>query len=34
MFAKRRMLSAKKIRIARAQALNDKLRNGDWDYEV
>lgn len=34
MLAKRKMINAKKKRTARVQMLNEKLRNGDWDYEV
>lgn len=34
MLAKRKMMNAKKKRSARVQMLNEKLRNGDWDYEV
>lgn len=32
MVAKRKIKLAKKKAIARVEVLNNKLRNGDWDY--
>lgn len=34
MTAKHKMMLAKRKRSIRTQALNQKLRNGDWDHEI